>query len=116
MDRLITSSPTTLQWLNKIKVEVEERRSSLIYGDSKYWASFKSPETNRNVVYLQPQKKSQIRLFTRLELSFDNSLQPTPASSGWAEMYPSIFLIRSESEIDKAVELIISSYKEDLHK
>ena len=116
MDRLITSSPTTLRWLNKIKVEVEERRSSLIYGDSKYWASFKSPETNRNVVYLQPQKKSQIRLFTRLDLSFDNSLQPTPASSGWAEMYPSIFLIRSESAIDKTVELIISSYKEDLHK
>ena len=115
MDTLITSSPTTLEWLKKIKFRIEEKISSLIYGESKYWASFKSPETNRNVVYLQPQK-TQIRLFTRLDLSFDRFLKPTPASSGWAEMYPSIFLIRSENSIDKAVELIIASYEEDLRK
>jgi hypothetical protein len=104
-----------LEWLNKIKSEIEDKLPPLIYGESKYWASFKNPEINRNVVYLQPQK-SQIRLFTRLDLSFDNSLQPTPASSGWAEMYPSIFLIRSENLIDKACNLIISSYKKDLRK
>lgn len=112
MDTLITSSPPTLGWLNRIKTKIENKISSLQYGESKYWASFKSPETNRNVVYLQPQK-SQIRLFTRLDLSFDSSLQPTPSSSGWAEMYPAIFLIRSENSIDKAVDLIVSSYEKD---
>lgn len=115
METLITSSPTTLRWLNKIKTKTEGKIPSLIYGEAKYWASFKNPKTNRNAVYLQPQK-SQIRLFTRLDLSFDGFLQPTPASSGWAEMYPSIFLIRSENSVDKAVDLIVASYKEDLCK
>jgi hypothetical protein len=86
MDKLITSSTMTLRWLSKIVYEIEDRNPSLIYGGGKYWASFKSPKTNRNCVYLQPQK-TQIRLFIRLELSFDNDLQPTPASSGWAGMY-----------------------------
>ena len=115
MVTLITSSPTTLGWLNKIKSKIEERNPSLIYGESTYWASFKSPETNRNVVLLQPQI-SQIRLLTKLELIFDNSLQPTPATLGWEETYPSIFLIRAENSIDKAVELIIASYEEDLRR
>jgi hypothetical protein len=115
METLITSSPTTLGWLNKIKTRTKEKISSLIYGESKYWASLKSHETNRNVVYLLPQK-SQIRLFTRLDVSFDAVLQPTPSSSRWAEMYPSIFLIKSKNSVDKAVELIIASYNEDLRK
>ena len=115
MDTLITSSPTTLRWLKKIKSKIEGEAPSLIYAEYKYWASFKSPETNRNVVYLHPQK-SQIRLFTRLNLSFNDSLQPTPASSRWAKMYPSIFLITTENSVDKAIEMIIASYKEDLRK
>ena len=112
MDTLITSSPKTLEWLNRIKTKIEKKVLSLQYAESKYWASFRNPETNRNVVYLQPQK-NQIRLFTRLDLSFDSSLQPTPASSGWAKMYPAVFLVRSENSIDKAVDLIVSSYEKD---
>ena len=114
MVTLITSSPTTLGWLNKIKSRIEERNPSLKYGESAYWASFKSPEKNRKVAYLQPQK-SQIRLLTRLKPIFDkNSLQSTPATHLWGRDYPSIFLIRAENSIDKAVELIIASYEEDL--
>jgi len=115
MDTLITSSPTTLEWLKKIKLRIEREIPSLRYDESKYWASFKNPKTNRNVVYLQPQI-TQIRLFTRLDPSFDSSLKRTPSSSGWAKMYPSIFLITSENLIDKAVELIIASYREDLRR
>ncbi len=116
MNTLITSSPTALKWLNSIKSKVEGKIPSLKYDDCKTnWAVFKSPETNRNVVYLQLQKK-QIRLLTRLEISFDNSLELTPASGGWAEMYPSIFFIRSENSIDKAVEIIIASYEKDAHR
>ena len=107
---LITSSPTTLEWLRKIKFKIERKIPSLIYGEFKYWASFKNPETNRNVVYLQPQK-TQIRLLTKP--SFDCFLQRTPSSSGWEKMYPSIFLITSENLIDKAVDLIRASYNED---
>ncbi|MBM4146181.1 MAG: hypothetical protein FJ240_07885 [Nitrospira sp.] len=115
MHILITSSPTTLRWLSKIVSEIKAEIPSLIYTEAKYWASFKSPNTNRNVVYLQPQK-TQIRLFIRLELSHDTDLRQTPSSSGWAERYPSIFLIRSEEMIGKAIELIISSHEYDLHQ
>lgn len=113
MDTLITSSTTTLEWLGSIRSKIEGEIPSLIYGKFKYWASFKSPGTKRNVVYLQPQK-SQIRLFTKLDPSFDNSLQSTPSSDKWKVGFPSIFLIKSVNSIDKACDLIISSYKEDL--
>jgi len=113
MDKLITSSITTLEWLGIIKFKVEKKTQSLAYDESEYWASFRSPETKRKIAYLQPQK-SQIRLFTRLDRSFDNSLKPTPSSNKWAETFPSIFLIRAKNSIDKACDLIISSYKEDL--
>ncbi len=114
MDILITSSPTTLRWLDRIKSEIKQKLNSLRYGEAKYVAFFKSPETNRNIVYLQPQK-SQIRLYLRLDLSYDTHLQQTPISGNWAEMYPSFFIIRSESMIEKAIELIINSYEHDLH-
>lgn len=113
MDTLITSSPITLKWIEKIKSEIKKRNSSLIYSESKYWFSFKNLETNRKVVYLQPQKK-QIRLFIKLDSTFNSSLKPTPASGSWADTFPSIFLIKSEEAIVKAVQLIISSYKLDL--
>ena len=115
MNTLITSSPTTLKWLNNIKSKIERKIPSLKYGERKYWAIFKNPARNRNVVQLQPQKR-QIRLFTRLEISFSSSLEPTPSSSGWAKTYPSVFFIRHKDSIDKAIELIISSYEEDLDK
>jgi hypothetical protein len=112
VDSLITSSPTTLRWLSKIKFEIEKRIPSLIYGESKYWASFKSPKTNRNISYLNPQR-SQIRLFTRLDLSCCSSLQPPPSSGGWAEEFPSLFVIKTEDMIEKAIELITKSYEYD---
>jgi hypothetical protein len=115
MDTLVTSSPTTLEWLSIIKSKIEGKIPSLIYDECKYWASFKSSETKRKIVYLHPQK-GQIRLFTILDLSFDNSLQRTPSSSKWADSFPSIFLIKSGTLINKACDLIMSSYKEDLSK
>ena len=111
--RLITSSPMTLQWLRNIRSEIGRRFRFLEYAEAKYWASFKSPKTNRNIAYLQPQK-SQIRLFVRMEPSYDNSLRPTPASGIWAENFPSIFVIRYENMIEKAIELIVSSYEYDI--
>ena len=56
MNTLIRSSPTTLKWLNSIKSKIEGKIPSLKYGEKKFWATFKSPEKNRNVVMLQPQK------------------------------------------------------------
>ena len=115
MDTLVTSSPATMEWLRIIKSKIVEKIPSLIYGEFKYWASFKNPETKRKVVYLHPQK-GQIRLFTVLDISFDNSLQRTPSSNKWAGMFPSIFLIKSGTLIDKACDLIMSSYQEDFRK
>jgi predicted transport protein len=113
MDKLITSSLTTLQWLDKIASEIKKRIPHLTYGNAKYVAFFKNPQTNRNIVYLQPQKK-QIRVYLRLNLSDDTYLQRTPISGNWAEMYPSFFITSSESMIEKAIELIMKSYKHDL--
>jgi hypothetical protein len=113
VDTLITSSPATKEWLRIIKSNIAAKIPSLIYNEFKYWASFKSAETKRNIVYLHPQK-GQIRLFTILDLSFDNSLQRTPSSSKWADLFPSIFLIKSGTLINKACDLIMSSYQENL--
>jgi len=115
MDVLATSSPKTIEWLNIVKSNIKKKLPSLEYNESKYWASFRNPDTHRNVVYLQPYK-NQIRLFTRLPLSFDNELESTPASGNWAEMYPSIFKIRSEHAIEKAIFLIINSYRFDMNE
>lgn len=114
MFKLITSSSTTLQWLNKIRFEIERICPFLGYREAKYYSSFKSTRTKRNIAYLQPQK-SQIRLFTRLRPSYDNFLRPTPSSGYWAKMYPSIFVIKSENMIKKAIELIINSYEYDMY-
>jgi len=115
MDTLVDSSPESLEWLSIIKSKIEGKIPSLIYDEHKYWASFKSSETKRKIVYLHP-TKSQIRLFTILDLSFDNSLQQTPSTGKYADRLTSIFLIKSETLINKACYLIISSYKEDLSK
>ena len=112
MGNLITSSPTTLSWLDEIRTKVERKIPSLTYGEGRYWAFFKRPKPIRNIALLQPQP-GQIRIFTRLAPSYDELLQPTPSSSNWEKMYPSIFTLRSEDEIDEAVEIIISSYHED---
>jgi hypothetical protein len=85
------------------------------YKESANWASFKSLYTKRSVAYLQPIKK-QIRLFIELPLSFDNKLETTPASKNWAKAYPSVFKIRSENDIEKAIYFIVSSYRLDLTK
>jgi hypothetical protein len=115
LNALITSSPKTLRWLEIIKSKVIIEIPSMGYKESRTWASFKSPDTKRNVAYLQP-LENQIRLFAELPLSFDSSLESTPASGIWAKAYPSVFKIRSEYDTEKAIYLIISSYRLDLTK
>ena len=114
MDKLIDSSSSTLRWLFKIKSIINDKIPSLIYKESKYWASLNNPETERNVVYFHP-TSNQIRLFTKLDYNFDSFLQPSPSSKQWKE-YPSIFTIKSEDDIEKAIELIIDSFLEDKKK
>jgi len=115
MDTLITSSPKTRTWLSIIESKIKQGNSELTYNEAKYWASFKSHRTNRNVVYLQPQK-NQVRIFTRLKPSADSVLQETPASHNWAAMYPALFTLKSETCISKAVELILRSFEKDIQK
>ena len=112
MTSLVTSSIMTLSWLNRIKSEIERKIPSVTYGEGKYWAYFKSSQTWRNVAYLQPQK-SQIRLFTRLDPSYDEDLQVTPSTSFWAKMYPSLFKIKSADMLGKAIKLIVTSCEYD---
>jgi len=113
MEILVDSSDKTLMWLSNIKSEIIKKILRVEYKEKKYWASFKSPEKDRNFVFFHP-TKNQIRIFTRLPLEFDEELQPTPASQNWANMYPSIYTLREESKIQKAIDLIYKSYKYDL--
>jgi hypothetical protein len=99
-----------LRWLKRIKSEIEEKVPSLRYKEAKYYAQFWSPEKNKNITQMNPQK-SQIRVFLRLDPSYDLQLQPTPSTSGYAKSYPSLFLAKDESMIGKTIELIISSYE-----
>lgn len=113
MESLVDSSEKTIRWLRYIASEIENKILKVEYKEAKYWASIKSPEKNRNFVYFHP-TKNQIRIFTRLPLTSDKELQSTPASQNWARMYPTIFTLREEAKIQKAIELIYKSYKYDL--
>lgn len=113
LNSIIASSAETRSWLELIISGVAEQVPQLEYVESKYWGAFKNPVTHRNVVYLQPTKK-QIRLHTRLPLSFDEALEATSASKEWAETCPSLFRVHSEFDIEKAVSLIVGSYNFDL--
>jgi hypothetical protein len=115
LSTLVTASPETRRWLDIIKVNVSKEIPSVEYYEKMHYASFKNPSTNRRFVQLNPLGK-QIRLFTKLPVSFDVRFEPTPSSRTWAETYPSIFKIRSEQDIEKATYLIIKSYTFDLEK
>ena len=112
MDKLITSSSITRQWLNNIVSEVKKRISSVRYKESKHYASLKNSATGKIFVHLNPQPH-QIRLFTPLDQLYDTVLRPS--RSGWKH-FLSVFVIKSEDMIDKAIDLIISSYEEDCHR
>jgi hypothetical protein len=113
LNSIVTSSKETRSWLELVISGVAEQLPQLEYVESKYWGAFKNPTTHRNVVYLQPTKK-QIRLHTRLPLTFDEALEATSASKEWAETCPSLFRVRSEFDVEKAVSLIVGSYNFDL--
>ena len=109
---LVTASPETLRWLYIVKAKILSEIPSVEYYEKMYWASFKNPSTDRNFVYLNPRAR-QIRLFTRLPASFDDKLEAAPSTGKWAETFPSIFKIRSELDIEKAVQLIKKSFAHD---
>ncbi len=113
VNSIVTSSSETRSWLELIISGVAEQVPQLEYIESKFWGAFKNPMTHRNVVYLQPTKK-QIRLHTRLPLTFDEALEETSASKQWAETCPSLFRVKSEFDVEKAVSLIAGSYNFDL--
>jgi hypothetical protein len=114
MNTLVQSSEKTLLWLSKIR-EIVEKNPLLIYNkEGKYWASFKNTITNKNIVYLHPQK-NQIRLFTQIDPINNNILELTPSTGRWKKHFPSIFIIRNEDRISFASNLIIKSYSVDYH-
>jgi hypothetical protein len=109
---LVQSSPMTRRWLEQIKSEVEKKLPSLTYEDKKYYCPFKNPETNRNFVQLNP-LVNHIRLFTKLPPDFDNDLAQSPATGNYNKSFPSLFVIKSENDKQKAIRLIIESYRLD---
>lgn len=115
MDRLVDSSDKTRRWLETIRSRIEKKLPFVKYGEAKHEAFFKNknPFKNRNFVYLHPQH-DQIRLFTKLPLSFDNELKPTPATGNRRKECPSMFMITSKDAIEKAIFLIINSCRFDL--
>jgi hypothetical protein len=113
LNSIVTSSAETRTWLELVISGVAEQLPQLEYEESKYWGTFRNPQTHRNIVYIQPTKK-QIRLHTKLPLTFDEALEATSASKQWAETCPSLFRLRSEFDVEKAVALIVGSYNFDL--
>jgi hypothetical protein len=110
---IVTSSAETRTLLELVIAGVAEQLPALEYMESKYWGAFKNPQTHRNIVYIQPTKK-QVRLHTKLPLTYDEALEETSASKAWAKTCPSLFRLRSEFDVEKAVSLIVGSYNFDL--
>lgn len=111
MNKLLTSSEKTSQWLNKIIAIIKEKIPTVVYKKSKYWVSLKSSYTKKNFVNLQT-RKNHIVLLTTLNDNYSNDLKSATSSGSWKKEFPSKFLIKSEKDIEKAVELIIASYEE----
>jgi hypothetical protein len=108
-DTLFTASPTTRQWLSIIKSELEKRCSNIEYREAKYYAPLYSSVEHKNIAHLNPQS-GQIRIFLRIPCSTDELLQPTPSTGSYAKIFPSLFILKNEALIEKAIELIILSY------
>jgi len=111
MDTIIKSSNLTRSWLEKIKAGVSKANPSIIYDEVKYWAKFKSPNTDRIIAWLNPNKNS-IRLFIGLDPDTEQDIKKSP--SHW-KRFKSLFRINSEKKISQAIELIIQSFNYD-HK
>lgn len=112
MDDLKQASTKTRRWMEQITTLTKRRIPRMEASNKDYWVTFKSYVTNRNFVIFNPQV-NQIRMFTKLDISVDPSLQRTPSSNSYARLYPSIFVIKSEAMIPKVIELIMSSFELD---
>jgi hypothetical protein len=98
---LIQSSPTTRAWVANLR----KLLTWCEYSEVKYWASFRNRITGRTVARLNPQKEA-IRLFVSVSPSEDPDVTGTPATRGWEDAHPSLFMIRSERDLAKAKTLI----------
>ena len=108
MDKLITSSEKTLQWLDEIKHMLEKK--DFCFREGKYWSNFISIDENKSVCQVQPQK-NQIRILLKVEPSHNKKTELTPCTGHWAEYFPSVFTVKDKKDLEKAVELIIDSLK-----
>ena len=108
-NKLIKASPTTRQWLRIIKSELEKRCPNIKYIEKKYYAPLYSSVEHKIIAHLNPQS-GQVRIFLRIPCSADEVLQPTPSTGSYAINFPSLFILKNEALIEKAIELIILSY------
>lgn len=99
--KLTQSSRATRSWVRGLR----DRLPELKYGESRYWATFRSQASRGVVAYLNPSQKG-VRLFLALDPASGPDLQPTPSSSGWARRYPSVFQIGGERDLPRAAQLI----------
>lgn len=95
--------------------KIEESLSEIVsLAFTRHWAKTISSKTERVVAWHKPTKtKNIITVLLLLEPSLEEELIPTTASYNW-KRYPSQFIIKNESDFDKAIELIWKSYIRDL--
>ncbi len=110
---LAQSSPLTREWINRIRIGVVNLIPTIQFEEVKYYAKFISAERNRVIAYLNPIKRN-IRLFLRIDMDQEIDIDQTPSSSDWAETFPSIYNIDSIEKIERAIELIVFSYQNNL--
>ncbi|MBD3214409.1 MAG: hypothetical protein GF311_17490 [Candidatus Lokiarchaeota archaeon] len=104
----------TRDWLKIIKKRIEERNSGVFYSEKKYWVKFESLEEDRAIAWIQANKKS-LRLFLKLDYNIYNDLNESPCTQNWGKSFPSVYKISSAEQINRAIELILESYFNDLN-
>ncbi len=109
LDRVVSSSATTRNWLELIRKGVEKKYPDIGFDLTKYWAKFTKPKINTVFVYLKP-TSNMIRIFLPLDFNTEKDLDESPSTKSWGAIYKSTYRIDSEEKIDKAIELIIKSY------
>jgi len=108
MNRLVNASSYSLRLLEQILGMVKSRNNNFTIRKSNYYASIKSPDTNRNFCYLPPQAK-QIRIFLRLTPTSFPELEETPSTNNWRRFT----VVKNGTNIERIVDLIIESYNND---
>lgn len=110
MMKLVQSSDKTRKWLQDIQLSLKINNLDFESKESKYWCTFRRIGANKVFSHCNPSAK-KILVFLPFKENEYPDLTQSPSIKHWAMHYPTIFIIESEKDIKKALDLLIRAYR-----